>query len=499
MVMSVPDNLLSLLAHLRENVIAPGAGGRRTLLEYIRQSSGARLALLYILNISDQTLALVEQSGQPPEAEQQKAKDHTGLYDPFHLPVYGLFGKALQLRALHILSDLYVDTPGLPEELYWTWPGGQVLLAAIGSDVTAQGLLVLCFSPDDHFELDEQTRSSLLLCAALLSAYLMEPETAISPVDAQKTEAAAQPDQVQEAIERERERIARDIHDGAAQQIASVLHRLKFVSRLLERETDAYVPANRELVLHELGRACEVLEMGLNELRTSITSLLPPQLEDQDFDAALRSLLDEFAFHEAGVEVFYENEQPDLVPPALAAPLFRFVQEALHNVCNHAHATRVSVRVRTLPGLLVTEVQDNGVGFDLQQTANKPAMVGAGVGAGANSAVSSEETGSWQHFGLRDMRERITQAGGRWQVISIPGEGTTLKAIFPIAKRPFVLTEREREVLQLLAAGLTNRAIAEKLSISLETVKSHVHHIVQKLQVSDRTQAAVVATRLGLL
>jgi DNA-binding NarL/FixJ family response regulator len=41
--------------------------------------------------------------------------------------------------------------------------------------------------------------------------------------------------------------------------------------------------------------------------------------------------------------------------------------------------------------------------------------------------------------------------------------------------------------------GLTNRAIAEKLSVSAETVKSHLHHIMQKMQVHDRTQAAVTA------
>jgi signal transduction histidine kinase/DNA-binding CsgD family transcriptional regulator len=310
---------------------------------------------------------------------------------------------------------------------------------------------------------------------------------------------SVQPDEVQGAIERERERIARDIHDGAAQQIAAVLHRLEFVSRLLEREINELEPAKRELVLRELGLACETLEGGLNELRASISSLLPPQLEDQDFDAALRSLLDEFAFHEPGITVLYENERPDLVPASLATPLFRFVQEALHNVRKHAHASHVSVRIHIVSSLLVTEVLDDGVGFDLKQIESKRAIAGAGGGGETNRGVVGEEVASQQHFGLREMRSRIAGAGGRWQVISRPGAGTTVKAIFPLAKLTFLLTRREREVLRLLGAGLTNRAIAEKLSVSIETVKSHVHHIMQKLQVSDRTQAAVVAARLGLV
>ena len=61
------------------------------------------------------------------------------------------------------------------------------------------------------------------------------------------------------------------------------------------------------------------------------------------------------------------------------------------------------------------------------------------------------------------------------------------------------LTAREYEVLQLLAQGQTNPQIAGSLSISVSTVKIHVEHILSKLSVSDRTQAAVRAIELGLL
>ena len=62
-----------------------------------------------------------------------------------------------------------------------------------------------------------------------------------------------------------------------------------------------------------------------------------------------------------------------------------------------------------------------------------------------------------------------------------------------------LLTDRELEVLPLLARGLTNQEIARRLVISPGTVKHHVRHIVSKLGVSDRTQAAVRAVELGLL
>jgi DNA-binding NarL/FixJ family response regulator len=61
------------------------------------------------------------------------------------------------------------------------------------------------------------------------------------------------------------------------------------------------------------------------------------------------------------------------------------------------------------------------------------------------------------------------------------------------------LTQRESEVLRQLANGLTNKEIANTLNISYETVKEHVQHILRKIGVSDRTQAAVWAVRKGLL
>lgn len=61
-----------------------------------------------------------------------------------------------------------------------------------------------------------------------------------------------------------------------------------------------------------------------------------------------------------------------------------------------------------------------------------------------------------------------------------------------------LLTSRERETLELLTRGMTNRQIADQLKISYETVKEHVQHILRKLPADDRTQAAIWAVRNGL-
>ena len=70
----------------------------------------------------------------------------------------------------------------------------------------------------------------------------------------------------------------------------------------------------------------------------------------------------------------------------------------------------------------------------------------------------------------------------------------------PLQSKDFtLLTEREMEVLRLIAAGASNKAIAEELVISMPTVKSHVSHILSKLNVSSRGQAGARAREIGFV
>jgi DNA-binding NarL/FixJ family response regulator len=69
----------------------------------------------------------------------------------------------------------------------------------------------------------------------------------------------------------------------------------------------------------------------------------------------------------------------------------------------------------------------------------------------------------------------------------------------PEAGRVRLLTEREREVFSLVAAGLSNAEIAERLFLGVETVKTHVRGILAKLRVKDRVQAVIVAYESGFV
>jgi LuxR family maltose regulon positive regulatory protein len=83
-----------------------------------------------------------------------------------------------------------------------------------------------------------------------------------------------------------------------------------------------------------------------------------------------------------------------------------------------------------------------------------------------------------------------------------PGSGRgTREAAQPRAALALIepLSERELEVLRLIAGGLSNKEVAERLVIATSTVKSHANHIYGKLGVRSRTQAIALAQELGIL
>jgi len=337
-----------------------------------------------------------------------------------------------------------------------------LLLIPLNWHGTLFGMVILALSDKNKLSYERNLLLAYLGCGAALLLHKYDWSIA----------------QHQASINQERSRIARDIHDGPAQHMAHALHKLELIQHSLEKE-------NIQFAILEAKRTYNILQTSLQELRHSLTSLLPVQLEQQEFVSAVQDLLHEYATHDPNVEITSNIEDLHLLPSNLEVPIFRFIQESLHNIRKHAHATRMTLQVSILTGLLLVEISDNGIGFQPKFVINQP--------------IEESTTDSAIHIGLRTMRERIQEVGGSWEVQSYPGKGTTVKARFPLTNPNARLTNRERDVLRFIVEGLSNRDIAQQLMISLETVKTHVHHIMQKMQVKDRTQAAVLATKQGWL
>ena len=116
----------------------------------------------------------------------------------------------------------------------------------------------------------------------------------------------------------------------------------------------------------------------------------------------------------------------------------------------------------------------------------------------------------------RNLLQRGREAGARGYVLKEAGHDTIVRAIDRVSRgedfidpalapsllelsRESLITGREREILQLLADGMSNADVAQKLFISQETVKSHVRHILAKLEADNRTQAVAIALRESII
>lgn len=132
--------------------------------------------------------------------------------------------------------------------------------------------------------------------------------------------------------------------------------------------------------------------------------------------------------------------------------------------------------------------------------ANSYCMKDVNIDQLVEAIQSTSEGNSWidptiANIVLRQVRNPIAADPTQPRMISIEGVEPAYEEIMDNVQ----LTDRELEILQLIVEGLSNNAIGETLFISLGTVKTHVRNILSKLCADDRTQAAVLALRSGLI
>jgi DNA-binding NarL/FixJ family response regulator len=128
-------------------------------------------------------------------------------------------------------------------------------------------------------------------------------------------------------------------------------------------------------------------------------------------------------------------------------------------------------------------------------TYDNPTYVARAVALGASGYVLKSDPRE-RLIDAIQTAERGESAWTREELRRVTGALATPRVVSDVE---VPLTQRESEVLRQLANGLTNKEIALALGISYETVKEHVQHILRKIGVSDRTQAAVWAVRKGLV
>ena len=205
------------------------------------------------------------------------------------------------------------------------------------------------------------------------------------------------------AQEAERQRIARELHDVTGQSLTAIALGLRGVETVLMDRPTLAVEQVREL--RSFGTS------ALSELRHIIADLRPPQLDDLGLVAALEWYAQEFEKRYAIRTEFVLQGDRFRLTPEYETVLFRIAQEALTNVARHAAATEARVRLEVVPGEVCIAVEDDGRGFDPQET------------------LRDEEPEGW---GLRGIQERASLLGGQCVIDSVPGRGTRVQVTVPV-------------------------------------------------------------------
>jgi signal transduction histidine kinase len=209
-------------------------------------------------------------------------------------------------------------------------------------------------------------------------------------------------EQMVEWQEHESRRLAGEIHDGISQRIVSLFFHLSAAA-------DA-IPGEPDIAAEQVAKAQELAAAALDETRLAIAGLRPPVLDDLGLAASLESLGRSFPQLDVQVEAVSCR-----IAEHVETAVYRTAQEALQNVAKHAQARTVRVLMSVQDNRVLLEVRDDGLG-----------MAAAAVGKAGESAGP---TG----FGLSGMRERAELLGGKLQLSTAPGRGTTVRLVLPLS------------------------------------------------------------------
>lgn len=202
-----------------------------------------------------------------------------------------------------------------------------------------------------------------------------------------------------EAQEEERQRLARDMHDGPAQSMANILIKTEICERLID--------IDKEKSKEELQNLKKIVRSTLQDLRKTIYDLRPMSLDDLGLIPTIERYIHNFTKH-TGIPVkFNVLGDPINLNPSIETAIFRIIQESLNNVYKHAEATEARVYLEYSLKRLNLSIIDNGIGFDVEE-------------------VEKSSTGIIGGFGLISIRERVDLLNGKIDIKSVKGEGTRI-------------------------------------------------------------------------
>ncbi len=264
---------------------------------------------------------------------------------------------------------------------------------------------------------------------------------------------------VGDALEAERRRLAQRLQETLIGQINLLLAQLNVYQQA--------APAQSQMAFSVLATLVRQLHQSAHDLETSLN---PTALETLGLEPALEAYASQQR-RSSGVNITLSLAHlVRRLPPHLELALFRTTQDAVERAITRGRASQISIHLART---------ENGIAYTL-----------------TDSGLPPDEDIRSDGDILRAARQRIAALGGLMTLAKGQSGGLVVSIVFEW-QASAQLTDREREVIGLLAEGLTNRAIALALDVRPRTVKFHLDNIYSKLGVGTRTEAAIYALRQG--
>lgn len=207
------------------------------------------------------------------------------------------------------------------------------------------------------------------------------------------------------AQEEERQRVAREIHDGPAQSMSNIVLKAEICERLVDSDPDK---AKDELRLLKA-----VVRDTLQDVRKIIYNLRPMSLDDLGLIPTLQRYITTYREESQTQVIFKTRGECNQLKPVVALTVFRLVQEAFNNIKKHANAKKVIINLEFLKNELKLHINDDGIGFDI-------------------NALKESSTNINGGFGLISMKERVELLNGKFKIDSAVNKGTKIYITVPL-------------------------------------------------------------------
>lgn len=213
---------------------------------------------------------------------------------------------------------------------------------------------------------------------------------------------------IMEIHDETRKKLARDLHDGPTQSIAAIAMRINFARRLMERDPRA--------TANELFKVEELARRTTKEIRQMLFTLRPLVLESSGLVPAIEQLAEKMA-EAHNQEVIVEADEGAIQGLNIKKQglIFSIIEEATNNARKHAQSKQIWVRLKRQDEILTVEIEDQGIGFDLDQV------------------VSNYEQG--ESLGMINLRERAELVNGILEIDTTPGKGTKILLVVPLTEK----------------------------------------------------------------